>query len=346
MSLTELLLQARAKKAQQFLFIVGSEPRIKVGSAWVTLRSSPALMTEWNLLQQSLLSSQQKAIFETQGVIQGETAIESLRIGFSFFQQDATMKALLNLDSDGTRQEMQIPQSVLDNALRMKGLMLLTGPGDSGQNWALHRLLQKMGEEKPFLGVVFSQSTFPQIKENKASFLYHTGTLREEESKHLLAGADVVVFSGLQDEKDFLQALHLAEQGVFVIYSMSSPTIGNALRRLISALIPKSAHHGAIRLSEILSVVMAQYALPGLNGESAYAHEVLLMKPQVRTLLEKQDVRGIEELLASSSENSGMISLNQSLLQHLIRRRIDLKTAFETSHDPDALDQLLKKVGI
>jgi len=346
MSLTELLLQARAKKAQQFLFIVGSEPRIKVGSNWTTLRASPALVTEWNLLQQSLLSAPQKALFETQGIIQGETAIESLRIGFSFFQQETTMKALLNLDIEGARQDIQIPQTVLDNALRMKGLMLMTGPGDSGQNWALHRLLQKMGEEKPFLGVVFSQSTFPQIREDKASFLYHSGSLSEEESNQLLAGADVVVFSGLQDEKSFLQALHLAEQGVFVIYSMSSPTIGNALRRLISALTPKSAHHGAIRLGEILSVVMAQYALPGISGESVYAHEILLMKPQVRGLLEKQDVRGIEELLASSAESSGMTSLNQSLLQHLLRRRIDLKTAFEASHDPDSLDQLLKKVGI
>ncbi|MGE5085298.1 MAG: hypothetical protein ACM3MG_03295 [Bacillota bacterium] len=48
----------------------------------------------------------------------------------------------------------------------------------------------------------------------------------------------------------------------------------------------------------------------------------------------------------NAPENSGILTLNQSLLQHLIRRRIDLKTAFETSREPDHLDQLLKKVGI
>ena len=51
MSLTELLLQAKAKKAEEFLFVVGSEPRARLASGWTSLRSSPALMTEWNLLQ-------------------------------------------------------------------------------------------------------------------------------------------------------------------------------------------------------------------------------------------------------------------------------------------------------
>jgi twitching motility protein PilT len=33
-------------------------------------------------------------------------------------------------------------------------------------------------------------------------------------------------------------------------------------------------------------------------------------------------------------------------LQNLIRRKIDIKSAFEVSQDPDGLDHLLKKVGI
>lgn len=70
------------------------------------------------------------------------------------------------------------------------------------------------------------------------------------------------------------------------------------------------------------------------------------MKPQVRGLIEDQDLKSLENLLTQAPENSGILTLNQSLLQHLIRRRVDLKTAFEVSRDPDNLDQLLKKVGI
>lgn len=347
MSLTDLLLQAKAKKAEEFLFVVGSEPRIRVSSGWVSLRSSPALMTEWNLLQQSFLSSQQKAMLETTGAVQGEAAFETVRIGFSFFQQDSTMKALLDMDLDGGKQEIHLPPAVSETCARMKGLVLTTGPGEAGQVWALHRLLQKLSEEKAFAGVVFSPKAFPQIRENKACFIYHNGSFARPEDKHtLLAGVDMLVYDGFEDDATFEEALAYAERGVFVIYSMKAPSVTNALRRCLSLLTEKYGRHGAPRLAEVLSLAVGQYPVAGLSGERVFAHEVLLAKPEVRDFIAEENLKGVEQLLVNSAENSGILTLNQSLLQHLIRRRVDLKTAFEASRHPDNLDQLLKKVGI
>lgn len=347
MSLTELLMQAKAKKAHEFLFIVGSEPRARAATGWESLRTTPGLATEWNLLQQSFLDSHQKAVLETTGVVQGESSFENLRIGFSFFQQDNTMKAVLDLDVDGARQDIQVPASVMESCLRMKGMVLFSGPGESGQVTSLYKILNKLGEEKSFLGVVFSPKAFPQIREVKASFLYHTGAFsRKEERENLLAGADLVVFDGYSDEETFLEALALAERGVFVIYSMKAPSLPNALRRCLGALSERYAEHGAPRLAEVLSLAFAQYSMAGLNNERIFAHEVLLLKPQIRELIETENLKSIESLMLAAPENSGLLTLNQSLLQHLIRRRVDLKTAFEASRDPDNLDLLLKKVGI
>jgi twitching motility protein PilT len=347
MSLTDLLLQAKAKKAEEFLFVVGSEPRIRLPSGWVSLRSSPALMTEWNLLQQSLLNSQQKAMLETSGTVQGEAAFETVRIGFSFFQQDSTMKALLDMDLDGGRQEIHLPPSVQEACTRMKGLVLTCGPGEAGQVWALHRLLQKMSEEKSFTGVVFSPQAFPQVRENKACFLYHNNVFaRREEKQVFLAGVDMIVFDGYEDDSTFEEALAYAERGVFVIYSMKAPSVTNALRRCLSLLTEKYGRHGAPRLAEVLSMAVGQYPVAGLSGEKVFAHEVLLTKPEVREFISEENLKSVEQLLINAAENTGILTLNQSLLQHLIRRRIDLKTAFEASRHPDNLDQLLKKVGI
>ncbi|MFS4460373.1 twitching motility protein PilT [Bdellovibrio sp. HCB2-146] len=346
MSLTELLLQAKAKKADEFLFVVGAEPRARLANGWVTLRSTPGLVTEWNLLQQSLLSNQQKAVLDTTGVVLGETALDSHRVGFSFFQEGATMKAVVDLDVDGLKQEVSLPASLLENALRMKGMMLLSGPGEGGRSWILQKLLQKMSEEKSFSAAVLSARTFPQIRDEKACFVYHNGQFaRSEDRESLLAGLDLVVYDGFSDEK-FLEALNLAEQGTFVIYSMKSPSMENTLRRCFSVLHKNFGAQGSPRWAEVLSVVAGSYGMPGLSGERVFAHEILLVKPQVRSLLENEDCKGVLQALGQAAENSGLLALNQSLLQHLIRRRIDLKTAFEVSRDPDNLDQLLKKVGI
>lgn len=347
MSLTELLLQAKAKKAEEFLFVVGSEPRIRLSSGWVSLRSSPALITEWNLLQQSLLTNQQKEVLDKVGVVQGETAFDSVRIGFSFYQQDSTMKAVLDMDLDGAKNEIHLPPSLMETCLRMKGLVLLSGPGEAGQVWALHRILQKLSEEKAFLGVVFSKKTFPQVRESKACYIYHNGNFSSLDEKiNLLSGVDMVVFEGDNDDQSINEVLSLVERGLFVIYSMKAPSLINSLRRCLSVLGDKYGDYGASRLAEVLSLAAGQYSLASLSGEKVFAHEVLLMKPQVRSLIEDEDLKEIEKLMSLSSESSGILTLNQSLLQHLIRRRVDLKTAFGVSRDPDNLDQLLKKVGI
>lgn len=346
MSLTELLLKARSQKAEELLFVVGSEPKIYLNNTWQALRESPALMTEWKLLQQSLLNSQQIAILETKGVVQGETALNSARIGFSFYQSDMTMKAVLDMNLDGSQSDFQLPPSLIETCKMQKGLVILSGPGESGQVWALHKLLQTMNDESAFVGVVFSKKAFPQIKEAKSTLLYHSGVFASEmEREALMAGVNVVVYEGDSGEQSFAEAVSLAEQGVFVIYSMKAPSVGNALRRCLIAL-GVTGIHGASRFAEVLAMVAGQYPFMGLSGDKLFAHEVLLMKPQIRKMLQQQDINSIEEALNTSPENTGILSLNQSLLQHLIRRRIDLKTSFEVSRDPDALDSLLKKVGI
>lgn len=347
MSLTELLLQAKAKQAAEFIFVVGSEPRARFASGWNSLRSSPALLTEWKILQQSLLSNQQQALLETTGTVQGETSFNNNRIGFSFYQQDRTMKAVLDLDLDAGAQDIALPPSLLESCQRMKGLVLLSGPGEAGQVWALHRILQKISEEKSFVAAIFSPKSFPQMKEDKACYLYHNGEFSsQEEQETLMAGVDVVVFNGYADDQIFNRALALAERGYFVIYSMKAPSLTNALRRCLSVFSDAGTRFGDSRFAEVLTVAAAQYPVPGIQGEKVFAHEVLLPRPDVRQRLAAGQVDELEVLLTSAAENTGILSLNQSLLQHLIRRRLDLKTAFEVSRHPDHLDQLLKKVGI
>ena len=40
-----------------------------------------------------------------------------------------------------------------------------------------------------------------------------------------------------------------------------------------------------------------------------------------------------------------MITMNQSLAQHVLRRKIDLRTAFEASPNIEQLEKMLKQAG-
>ena len=39
-------------------------------------------------------------------------------------------------------------------------------------------------------------------------------------------------------------------------------------------------------------------------------------------------------------------SLNQSIIQNLVRRQIDVKAAFASSDNPEELDETLKRMGL
>lgn len=347
MSFTELLLQARTKKAEELLFVVGSDPKIKVSGQWTTLRATPALMTEWNLLLQTFLSNGQKNELDKAKSIVGETAFNEVRIGYSLFQDDRTMKAVLNLDLEGANKELHFPPLLVENLGRLRGLSLIAGIGDTTQTWALHKILQKLSTEKSFTAAIFSRNPFPQLREEKASFVYHSGSFSSAEEKQVfLSGVQLVVFDGYMDDERILEALSLAEQGYSVIYSMRAPSVLNALRRSTSVMYKNFGSQGVSRIAEIMHLMVGQYAMAGLNSEKVLAFEMLPSRPEVRKYIEDNNFNELDNILTSSSENSGILTLNQSLLQNLIRRKIDLKTAFEVSRYPDLLDQLLKKVGV
>lgn len=348
MSVSDLIVQAKNKKAQSINFVVGSLPQVQILGDWATLRQSPFMLSEWNILLQSILSPHQVEMLDQQGSLVGEGLFGNSRIGFSFFQSENIMKVWLNLELEIEKSvESFLPPVIFETALRKKGMILLSGSSESNLTQAAYSVLHRMNSEKPFSAVVFSSQPFPKLKEDKGLFVYsQVADLNRYTENGLTAGVDVVLFHGYSDEKSFSIALQLAEKGVLVIYSMQAPSIMNSLRRVFSFVEKAFGKHGSSRLAEVMELALCQISMKGTANEVVHAYEVLLMKEQIRQLVQVENLSEIESLLKSAPENSGLMSLNQALLQNLVRRKIDIKTAFEFTRDPDSLDALLKKVGI
>lgn len=347
MSISDLILQAKGRKAQSVLFVVGSAPQVQQSGDWSVLRESPVLSSEWNILQQSVLSERQRAHLETHGSTIGEGLFGGARVGFSFYQANEIMKVFLNLEVDVDSTESTLPPIVVETALHKKGLIIVAGQSERALTVTLYEILHKMNTAKTFSAAIFSLHSFPRLREDRGLFLYHQTThFNKVLEDGLAAGIDVIVFHGYANEESFLIALQLAEQGKLVIYDMIAPSVFNVLRRCYGFLEKSYGKHGAPRLAEVLELAIGQMSMKGLSQDLVSVYEVLLMKTEVRRLVGNENLAELEELLKAAGEKSGLINFNQAILQNLVRRKIDIKTAFECSRDPDALDQLLKKVGI
>ncbi len=86
--------------------------------------------------------------------------------------------------------------------------------------------------------------------------------------------------------------------------------------------------------------------LPGLRGRGEYFCSYLPLSQVDKSVLDKNSTSYLSHWVESQTVVTDLLSLNQALIQGVIRRHIDLKTAFIASPDPDRLDEQLKRIGV
>lgn len=101
-----------------------------------------------------------------------------------------------------------------------------------------------------------------------------------------------------------------------------------------------------IQLSAVLNAVISQRLLPNKMGEVSIALEYLLLTPAVRNLIRENKLHQIYGIMQVGQDKTGMMTMNQSLLNLILKRRIDVRTAFTVTPDPDELDKLMQKAGL
>lgn len=242
------------------------------------------------------------------------------------------------------KNETGVPQILLETAERASGWICVTGGRESGLESLVAATHQHLASRKPVLvanevgGVLPSGKnmiTIPAVAE-----------FSPEGGRHLRESSVIIVEGDFQPARVELY-LALAEEGRLVVWVQRAPGNMHFLRRLLSVPYGEGRVHKVWRLADQIQLLLSQSVLDGVTaGESVYAHEVFLLSPALRRQLQEENLQGFEDVIMGGEETSGTVSLNQCLLQLLLRRRIDIKTAFEATRDPVHLDQILKKVGI
>jgi len=340
--------EARKRKSQELLLILGSEAKCRVQKDWVSLDSSPVLLSEWNQVLKALLKSEQLQQLENEGSLQGCAQMsDGFRTSYSIFQSHDCFKAHFCFEPLNVFEtELSLPAVFLETVQRRQGLVLLAGPVHPYKTNTLAQTLYRLNKDQAFHGAVFSRQAFPGIPEEKAGFVYQSTAVSDAAEIGFFAGADVVVLHETVTAKSLAQAMDLCDEGKMVLMTIASHSLMSSFHKCLELIAMHPNPHSLWRFADHLKLAIAQYPLSSLGGDTVLGFEMILNTPQVKSWLAQAQLASLEHLLHSNQESGGVLGLNQSLLQLLIRRRIEMKQAFAVTHDPDGLDQLLKKVGI
>jgi twitching motility protein PilT len=78
----------------------------------------------------------------------------------------------------------------------------------------------------------------------------------------------------------------------------------------------------------------------------ALALELLVMNPNIRNLVRENKLHQVYGMMQVGQDKTGMVTLNQSLLQLVLKRKVEVRTAFMFSSDPEELDKMLNTAGV
>ncbi|MBK9321469.1 MAG: hypothetical protein IPM97_00680 [Bdellovibrionaceae bacterium] len=340
--------EARKRKSQELMLVLGSEPRCRVHKDWTTIDSTPVLLSDWTQMLKSLLKAEQIQGLEIAGRVEGCTQMsDGFRTSYSIFQTTDCYKAHFCFEPIHVFEtELSLPSVFMETVQRRQGLVILGGPAHPYKTNTLAQTLYKLNKEYAFHGAIFSKQAFPGIPEEKASFVYQSTSVSDVIEGGFFAGADIVVIHETVTADLLSQVMDFCDEGKMVLMTIPSHSLISAFHKCLELLSRRFNSHSLWRFANHLTLAIAQHPVASLAQDTVLGFEMLLSTPQLKSSLAQDQMSTVEAILQSNLDNPGVLGLNQSLLQLLVRRRIDMKQAFLVTQDPDGLDQLLKKVGI
>lgn len=337
--------KAAEKQAHEILFHPSEPVRYRIGKELQSFQSSQLSPAETRQIVTGLLTDdEKKQLFENLAV-EGVRTLGSVNFRFNFQIDFDGISGSLELQKAMTAAVWGFPQVLPEVLTKVEGLHLINGPRRSGKSTAVSEILQSLasqtGRRKKVIAVYTdNEAQNYHCKDNVVSVF----PVNQLARYGVLRAADLVILD--TDRLDFCEmALRLAESGRSVMMTTSFWHLGMGIERFID-LCDGDRETKLRRFSRVFQSGLGLRLMPGIETVLQGAFEMLLGTQEIKETLRLGQMEALPEKMKENADKTGMRTLNQALFQLLLKRKIELKTAFENSSEPQELDNLLRKVGI
>ena len=153
--------------------------------------------------------------------------------------------------------------------------------------------------------------------------------------------ANVLMVGELRDYETMSAAVTAAETGHLVFASLHTNDAAQTVERIIDSFPASQQRQIISQLSNTISGIVSQRLIPRARGGLIPAVEVLIANTAVRNIIRENKVEQLN-IVISTSADSGMISMNQSLAKLVRSQEISLDQAEFYSSNLNELRSLLK----
>lgn len=352
-SLLEVLKLAHTQNASDVHITAESPPVLRINGQIFKLDTEPLTAEQAKVMCYSLISDEQKAVFEEKKNLDFSFFVKNLARfrGSLFFQKTTVCGTFKMLQiSPPQIQNLNLPPAVETITRYPFGLVLVTGPTGSGKSTTLAAAINAINENRRGHILTLEDPieivhTHKNCIVNQREVGVDCHSFADGMRNALRSDPDVCLIGEMRDPETIELGLKLAETGHLVFSTLHTNTAAKTIDRIVSSFPSGDRQMILNHLSTVLQAVVSQRIIRSKDGNCRVVAEIMFANPAIRNLIREGKIFQIYSVI-QTNQTDGMTTMNNSLVRLIKRNLINKKDAFEISPEKEELYQILKQKRI
>ena len=297
----------------------------------------------------SLADGRDLSRLQTRGDDDFSFAVSGLsRFRVSAYMQRGSMAAVIRIITFELPdpRALGIPEAVISLGSLPRGLVLVTGPAESGKSTTLACIIDAINQTQE-KHIITMEDPLEYLHRHKKSIVSQREISSDTESyvtalrASLRQSPDVILLGEMRDFETISIAMTAAETGHLVLSTLHTPGAASTIDRIIDVFPPGQQRQIAVQLSTTLQAVVSQQLLQAADGSArTAAFELMTMTPAIRNMIRENKIPQIDGMIYSASSDT-MFSMDTSLAALCRSGRITREEALSHASNPGMLKKKL-----
>ena len=343
--LSTLVVDAEARKVSDIHLTVGLPPVFRLDGGLVNIGEEP--LTEEVVAHYAAQLADEAHLAELKAVGESDFAVtfSGVRMRCNVFhQQDHTTLALRLLPLKiPTAEALNLPQILIDQAEKPRGLVLVTGPTGSGKSSTLAALLDHINNTKR-RHIITLESPIEFLHPRKNCVINQREVGRDTKSfasglrAALRQDPDVILVGEMRDLETISTAITAAETGHLVFGTLHTKGAINTIDRIIDVFPADQQEQIRTQLADVIECAIGQCLVPKVGGGRCAAFEIMVVNSAIRNLIRQKKTFQIASTM-QTGKKQGMQLLDDALMDLVRAGKITRESAAEAANDPSTFQQ-------
>lgn len=353
-TLQQLLKAMVEQDASDLHITVGSPPQLRISGVMSKVKTDGLSSTDTKNLCYGVLTDAQKAEFEEHLEIDVSFGIKNLARfrGNIFMQRGSVAGVFRRIPFEiPDMSALGLPAVIREMVKAPNGLILVTGPTGSGKSTTLASIIDFLNaNERGHIITLEDPIEFIHPHKNCVVNQREIGTdtvsFGSALRRILRQDPDFILVGELRDMETIEMALSAAETGHLVFGTLHTNSAIQTINRLVDVFPPDKQNSVRHLLSFVLIGVISQQLVAKRSGKGrTLTMEIMRTNNAIRNLIREEKLEQVYSSMQTGQAESGMQTMNQSLIKLVQEGTITEEVAIEATTVPDELIRLITGIA-